>query len=116
MVLNYSQNDPIARNYQMFFIGNILVSLGILAVTIGGSWDISNHLLNRPETFFSTPHFVLYSGVAIALSGAILVMSKSVGKIKSENNASIKLVQIGIALLLGAGPFDFLWHSNFCLD
>ena len=100
----------------MFFLGNILVSLGILAVTTGGSWDISNHLLNKPETFFSIPHFVLYSGVALALSGAILVMSRSVGKIKSENNTSIRSVQIGIALLLGAGPFDFLWHSNFGLD
>lgn len=101
----------------MFFLGNVLVSLGILTVTTGGSWDISNHLLNKPETFFSTPHFVLYSGVMVALSGAILVMlNRSVEKIKSENNTSIKLVQIGIALLLGAGPFDFLWHSNFGLD
>lgn len=100
----------------MFFLGNVLVSLGILIVTTGGSWDISNHLLNRPETFFSTPHFVLYSGVMIALSGAILVMLKRSEKIKSENKISIKLVQIGIAVLLGAGPFDFFWHSNFGLD
>lgn len=100
----------------MFFLGNILVSTGILIVTTGGSWDISNHLLNKPETFFAPPHFVLYSGVMIALSGAILVMKKSIEKIKSENNISIKLVQIGIVLLIGAGPFDFLWHSKFGLD
>jgi len=100
----------------MFFLGNVLVSLGILVVTTGGSWDISNHLLNRPETFFSTPHFVLYSGVAIALSGAALVMLKRTGELKTQNRISIRLVQIGIALLIGAGPFDFLWHSNFGLD
>ncbi len=101
----------------MFFLGSLLVSIGILIVTTGGSWDISNHLLNKPETFFAPPHFVLYSGVMVALSGAALVMMKmSVKEIKSENRISIKLVQIGIALLLGAGPFDFLWHSSFGLD
>ena len=115
--MNYSQDDSVAKNHRMFFLGNALISFGILVVTTGGSWDISNHLLNRPETFFSTPHFVLYSGVIIALSGAILVVLKSsVEKIKTENRISIKLVQTGIALLIGAGPFDFLWHSNFGLD
>lgn len=101
----------------MFFLGNVLVSIGILVVTTGGSWDISNHLLNKPETFFAPPHFVLYSGVTIALFGAALVMlNMSVKEIKSGNGLSIKLVQVGIALLLGAGPFDFLWHSSFGLD
>ncbi|QLH08792.1 hypothetical protein [Candidatus Nitrosotenuis sp. DW1] len=114
--MNYSQNDS-AKNYRMFFLGNILVSTGILIVTTGGSWDISNHLLNRPETFFAPPHAVLYSGVAVALFGATLVMLKmSVKEIKSENQLSIKLILVGIALLLGAGPFDFLWHSSFGLD
>lgn len=114
--MNYSQTTS-AKSHRAFFLGNILVSVGILIVTTGGSWDISNHLLNKPETFFAPPHFVLYSGVMVALFGAALVMLKmSVREIKSENNLSIKLVQIGIALLLGAGPFDFVWHSSFGLD
>ncbi|TBR24185.1 MAG: hypothetical protein EPO63_04370, partial [Candidatus Nitrosotenuis sp.] len=100
--MNYSPNDSVSKSNRMFFLGNILVSLGILVVTTGGSWDISNHLLNRPETFFSTPHFVLYSGVMIALSGAVLVMLNGSEKIKAENRVSIRLVQIGIALLIGA--------------
>jgi hypothetical protein len=40
----------------------IIVSLGILLTASSGSWDITNHLLNRPETFFSPPHAGLYSG------------------------------------------------------
>lgn len=35
-----------------FTIGNALVSIGIFVCATGGSWDISNHLLNKPETFF----------------------------------------------------------------
>ncbi|TBR08873.1 MAG: hypothetical protein EPO62_05785 [Candidatus Nitrosotenuis sp.] len=114
--MTISKSDSASKKHGMFFLGNVLVSLGILVVTTGGSWDISNHLLNRPETFFSTPHFVLYSGVMIALSGAVLVMLKRSDELKTENRVSTSLVQIGIALLVGAGPFDFLWHSNFGLD
>lgn len=115
--LNYSETESVTKNMRVFFLGNVLVSIGILVVTTGGSWDISNHLLNKPETFFSPPHFVLYSGVMVALFGASLVMLKlSDEKIKPQNRTSIRLVQIGIALLVGAGPLDFLWHSNFGLD
>ena len=45
----------------------IIVSLGILLTASSGSWDITNHLLNRPETFFSPPHAGLYSGVVLVL-------------------------------------------------
>ncbi len=38
-----------------FVFGSIFVSFGILLVTVGGSWDITNHLLNKPESFFSPP-------------------------------------------------------------
>ena len=49
-----------------------MTSLGILLVTVGGSWDITNHLLSKPETFFSPPHALMYSGVAISLVGVVL--------------------------------------------
>lgn len=99
-------------------MGNILASFGILLVTVGGSWDITNHLLNKPETFFSPPHALIYVGVAISLIGAILSF---VGWRNSENfktyfSISLKLKLVGIAFLTGAGPFDFIWHSNFGLD
>ena len=63
------------------FAGYVLVSLGMLLAAAGGSWDITNHLLNKPETFFAPPHAVLYSGVS-AVVGAVLVFSasKSAGK------------------------------------
>ncbi|NDF47494.1 MAG: hypothetical protein EB158_04740 [Nitrosopumilaceae archaeon] len=38
---------------QMLRIANLVVSIGIIMVTGGGSWDISNHILNKPETFFA---------------------------------------------------------------
>jgi hypothetical protein len=56
--------------------GYILVSLGVLLSASSGSWDITNHLLNKPETFFSPPHAGIYIGVAIVLSGSVMVLSR----------------------------------------
>ncbi|MDQ4074050.1 MAG: hypothetical protein M3162_07070 [Thermoproteota archaeon] len=39
----------------------MLVSFG------GGSWDITYHLLNIPETFFSPPHGLVYAGILMVI-------------------------------------------------
>lgn len=99
--------------------GSLLVSLGILMITIGGSWDVTNHLLNKPETFFSPSHAMMYTGVAIALIGSIIFFFGWRSFSKPTKNLFIfplKVTLIGIALLVGAGPLDFVWHSNFGLD
>lgn len=108
--------------------GYILVSLGVLLSASSGSWDITNHLLNKPETFFSPPHAGLYTGVAIVLSGSIIMLSRyyrSYANISNNNHyinklidlpLPMKLVTIGVIMLVSAGPFDFAWHSAFGLD
>ena len=102
----------------IFLTGCILISFGILLVTIGGSWDITNHLLNKPDTFFSSPHTLMYLGVAISLIGVIVsfLSWKSLQSFKNLYFLSLKNNLIGIILLVGAGPFDYIWHSNFGLD
>ena len=57
------------QSKKIFLFSNLVISFGILMVTVGGEWDITNHLLNKPETFFAPPHALLYTGVAIALIG-----------------------------------------------
>ena len=102
----------------IFLIGSIFTSLGILLVTVGGSWDITNHLLSKPETFFSPPHALMYSGVAVSLSGVVLsfIGWKNLQKFCDSYFLSLKIQLIGIGLLTGAGPLDFIWHSYFGLD
>jgi hypothetical protein len=101
-----------------FTIGCALVSIGILVSATGGSWDISNHLLNKPETFFSAPHAVLYTGVAVAILGvAIVQMARTSMSIREKNlNISARLTLAGIGMLIVAAPIDFAWHSAFGLD
>ncbi|GKS67339.1 hypothetical protein YTPLAS73_08860 [Nitrosarchaeum sp.] len=105
------------KSQKIFLLGNLLISLGILLVTVGGSWDITNHVLNKPESFVSVPHGVMYSGVAMSLIGTVLsfliwhkIENKKYLKI------SLKIGVIGIIILISAGPIDFLWHSAFGLD
>lgn len=129
--LQHNNNSIVESTYfkeiiNRFLVGCILVSTGILLAESGGSWDITNHLLNKPETFFSPPHLILYSGIALGIVGASLMFfywrsySIYISNIKGEKNhkldLSIKLVIIGISMLILAGPLDFSWHSAFGLD
>jgi hypothetical protein len=98
--------------------GYVLVSLGILLAAAGGSWDITNHLLNKPETFFAPPHAVLYSGAASAVVGTVLLFSASKKSTADKKRMiwPVKLVIAGVVMLIGAAPADFVWHSAFGLD
>ncbi|MGZ5470648.1 MAG: hypothetical protein ACXWE0_03145 [Nitrososphaeraceae archaeon] len=85
----------------------------------GASWDITSHLLNQPDSFFTPSHAMLYTGIGlIAISagvGSYLLKRK---KIKQYNSISrsFKLLIIGSFLSLIAGPLDYLWHQSFGLD
>lgn len=100
-----------------FVIGCVLTSIGILVTTIGGSWDITNHLLNTPETFFSVSHLVLYSGIGVAIVGSCLMLIGN-RRLSHEwkTKLPVSLVIVGIFAVLVAAPFDYNWHLAFGLD
>jgi hypothetical protein len=115
--MNYFRQSPaqgIIGSSSKLLAGYILVSLGVLLAAGGGSWDINNHLLNKPETFFAPPHAVLYSGAGtVAIGAAVLFLtSRRIG----ATIKPIKLVVAGVVMLMVAGPVDFAWHSAFGLD
>jgi hypothetical protein len=102
----------------------LIISLGILLTASSGSWDITNHLLNRPETFFSPPHAGLYSGVVLVLFGSLMTYRhhrhssriSDIIKNKKSLPTYLRLVIIGIIMLISSGPLDFAWHTAFGLD
>jgi len=115
--MSYFRQSPansITGSSSKILAGYLLVSMGVLLAASGGTWDINNHLLNKPETFFAPPHAVLYSGAAGAVVGAIILFltSRRDGAIITP----IKLVFGGVLTLVIAGPIDFMWHSAFGLD
>jgi hypothetical protein len=107
-----------AHSLTTLMLAFTLVSSGIFTSAIGGSWDISNHLLNKPESFFSAPHAMLYVGVALAILGCLVMLrtSKSIRDSYQLTGQSTRLVTAGISMLIVAGPVDFAWHSAFGLD
>lgn len=92
----------------------MLVSIGVLLAAGGGSWDINNHLLNKPETFLAPPHAVLYAGVGAVVTGSILLLLAS--RLTGVTIKPIKLVVAGVVMLVAAGPVDYVWHLAFGLD
>lgn len=108
-----SREQPVAQGrMDRLGAGYTLLSMGILLATAGGSWDISNHLLNKPETFFAPPHAVLYAGVSVALAGAAVSWTAQ----KGQRSKFLKISVAGVIALVVAGPVDFAWHSAFGLD
>jgi hypothetical protein len=97
----------------------IIATLGGFVQTEGASWDVTSHLLRRPENFFTPSHTMLYTGVgllliAAAISTILLLKNKDI-RTKSFSTA-FKLLIIGSALSIVAGPADYLWHQIFGVD
>ena len=97
----------------------IIALFATILQTWGGSWDITSHQLGEPETFFTPPHTVLYSGVGIGLIASIMAVGILL-KNRNQKNESfvfgLKLVIIGAAFQIVAGPADYYWHELFGTD
>ncbi|MDQ3839694.1 MAG: hypothetical protein M3297_10540 [Thermoproteota archaeon] len=106
-----------------------LISIGASLQISGSNWDIVWHGVGNVETFFTPPHSVIYSGVALAIGSVAGGIVQAAFKIHQQKKyatwlillpsslpLSLKLAAIGCILQLTAGPFDFLWHTQFGFD
>lgn len=97
----------------------ITALFGTILQTWGGSWDITNHQLGSPETFFTPSHAILYAGVGIGLICAIIstvVILKNKAILKKSFSLGLKLIILGSVLQIIAGPGDYYWHEIFGTD
>lgn len=97
----------------------IVSALGSFIQIAGASWDITSHLLNQPESFFTPSHTMLYTGIGLIVVsagiGSFLLMKREIKQYTSIS-LSFKLLMIGSFMSLIAGPFDYLWHQIFGFD
>jgi hypothetical protein len=95
----------------------LLVGIGALLQIGGGHWDVTWHALQKPETFFTPPHSLVYLGVLLTFSMGIFAI---VLRMKhTYEMVYVKFLQyalIGSALQLFSGWFDLWWHTNFGFD
>jgi len=103
----------------LLFVALIMATTGSLIQIGGTSWDVTSHLLQRPESFFTPSHTLLYSGVGLltiaAVIGGIMLLTNKDLRTKSFATA-FKLFMIGSGIALVAGPADFWWHQTFGVD
>ena len=98
----------------------ILATVGVFIQTEGASWDVTSHLLRRPESFFTPSHTMLYTGVGLLTIAAAIsahLLRKNNKEIRTESFiTAFKLLIIGSAVSLVAGPSDYVWHQIFGVD
>jgi hypothetical protein len=97
----------------------IIATAGAFIQIEGASWDVTSHLLRRPETFFTPSHTMLYTGVgllsiAAAISANLLLKNKNIRTMSFST--ALKLLILGSAVSLVAGPSDYVWHQIFGVD
>ena len=116
--------------------GAYAVLLGVAVSTVGLSWDVEWHRDVGPDTFFTLPHLVLYSGSALAgiASLAMVLLSTSMqraGRPVSPwmGGTPVRVFGgiftaplgylvsgIGAASFLIYGLLDLVWHSIYGFD
>ena len=95
---------------------NLIIVIGLIISFSGGSWDITFHILSQPESFFSYPHTMVYSGIFVVISIFFINFRKNILNKNPHRRKANYLILLGAVLILAAGPFDFSWHLKFGLD
>ena len=115
--------------------------MGLFLQSFAGSWDATSHLIKAPETFFTLPHIMLYTGIGFTIIAFVLAINfeKSLVMITRADNRkrmeveenhenekqnkklqhvklSLRLLITGTIILIIGAPLDFIWHRLFGND
>ena len=74
------------------------------------------HQANKPETFFTPWHLVLYSGfgAAVIYSGLVALRESRTGVLPTIG--ADRLTNVGIGMFVTGGVGDFVWHELFGIE
>lgn len=110
-------NSSLAKTSTLVSLVSVLAVIGPFVVVSAGFWDAISHLQKEPEVFWSMPHIVVYTGVSItssaAVIGTILLLRNST---KNSLKNGIILVIIGSLIQIVAGYADSISHDVFGID
>ena len=88
---------------------------GVLLFLIGGTWDVSWHIVAGRETFWSPPHLVLYAGILLIFATALHGVSSAWQSARLPTASSLIGIA-GSAMALASAPLDDFWHRVYGLD
>ncbi len=119
-LINVSLKVLSPLNMNLLLVTLLIATAGGVLQIAGGSWDVTSHIMRKPETFFTPSHAVLYTGAgltAITAMIGIYILRRSRKEMSGKSfYTAFKLLIIGAAILLISGPGDFMWHSTFGVD
>ena len=114
-------NGIFSKKHNMIIIMTILImsTCGSFMQITGTSWDVTSHIMEEPETFFTPSHTLLYAGVGLltVAAGTNVILLIRNNELRERSIAMpLKLLIIGSTISLVAGPSDFFWHETFGVD
>ena len=110
-------NSSLAKTSTLVSLVSILAVIGPFVVVSAGFWDAISHIQKEPEFFWSIPHIVVYTGVSIttsaAIIGTILLLGNST---KNSLKHGIILIITGSLIQIVSGYADSISHDIFGID
>ncbi|GAB3417675.1 hypothetical protein [Flindersiella endophytica] len=110
-------------------VGAWTMLLGYVLLIFGLAWDAQWHIDVGPDTFFTAPHLLLYSGPAIyGLSCLAVVLLNTWGRPEPSDRPAVAVLRvfrapvtflvggIGAALFMLYGAADLWWHEVYGFD
>lgn len=110
-------------------IGTWVMLLGMVLLTFGLAWDAQWHFDVGPDTIFTAPHLMVYSGPAIyGFACLAVVLLTTWGRPQPSNRPALKALRVfrtpvpflvgglGAAMFLLYGAADLWWHDLYGFD
>ena len=107
----------LSKQEQIISIITILAIFGTVIMISAGMWDALSHIMNEPEFFWTIQHVIVYGGVAMIASAAVLGSIFVIKKFVDKNlQRGIKIVILGSVIQIIAGLGDSISHDLFGID
>ncbi len=111
------------RPNDLLVLAYVAGTLGLILELGGGTWDVATHILRGglgTENFWTVPHSILYSGVAlVGVASLLALLLRRLPRpleLPSYLTSGLFITAGGTLLQLFAGGFDQWWHATFGLD
>ena len=93
----------------------ITTLVGVALFLVGGTWDVSWHIVAGREGFWSAPHLVLYAGVIVVFASGALGLAHAWRRRVAPSPGAV-ISATGAAVALASAPLDDFWHQVYGLD
>ena len=122
---NWQEVDHSRRALALLWLA---LTFYLMATAVGLGWDRRWHTSHVFNSFYSPPHLFIYTMLALTVgtvAGIMLwpVTRREFGRasiripvIRRDIPGALALCGAGLGVVMLAGLFDDLWHSNFGLD